>query len=200
MTLRLEVLVACLWLSAVAGVRPQDPSLFADMRLYDAMLQRLFQHEAQPDSEIQLRYTHSDASEMQILIRRLHADFRLEVSYVPTGSPTLWDQLAKAATLQPRLTPEDAARLMKFERKILVATHGTALWKQLDAAESVAIPVVNRDLFPLESMKYEFALRSDMEQMTLTMWSNQEAGKSEYELIRWMGKVRASVESLLKGS
>jgi len=202
MTFRMGALLGCLCFSAVGNVHPQDPSLFADLRLYEGMLERLLQHEVQPrSSEIELRYTHSNAGEMQIVAHRLsNDDFRLEVRYVPAGSPTLWNQLAKVATSQPTLTPEGAAQLMKIEQKRVVAKRGTPLGKLLDAAESVSIPVVNRNLFPLEGMKYGFALRSAMEEITLTIWGPQAPEKSEYELIRWMGQVRLGVETLLKGS
>ena len=200
MVWRIDILLTCLWLFPVANVLPQDPSLFADARLYDATLERLLRHDVPlRTAELELRYTYCDAGEMQVVVQRLDDDgFKLEIWYLRPGSPTLWAQLAKVATPRPNVTPEEAARSMQLARATLVARLNSPLGTLLEGAESVSIPVVNHDLAVLEGMKYGFALKSPTEELSLTIMATQSAEKSEYELIRWMGKVRASVEELLR--
>ena len=63
MRFRFYAALALLTVLAIGIARGQDASAFADTKLYDAVLDRLFQHDVLPgSSEIQLRYAYCDKS------------------------------------------------------------------------------------------------------------------------------------------
>jgi hypothetical protein len=200
MRFRFYAALALLTVLAIGIARGQDASAFADTKLYDAVLDRLFQHDVLPgSSEIQLRYAYCDKGEMQIVIHKVrNSDFSLEVWYV-ADSPNVWKQLAGLVQPNRTLTPESAASLIKINHKTVVARSSTTLGVSLDKAASLSIPLLNPSTVTLDGMAYAISIRSISEDASLTFQGPQQAEQSDNQLIRWMGQVRLSVESEIKG-
>jgi hypothetical protein len=186
----------CVFIHASA----QNPSAFADTKLYDDVLDRLFQHDVQAGvPEVQLRYTYCDAGEMQIVVRKLKtSDFRLDISYLPPGAPNVWNQLGKLTNSDPNLTPDTAVGAIRMIRRTVTIQSATALAKLLDESSSFSIPLLRQSTIALDGMAYGIAVRSISEDLSLTLQGPQHSDESNDQLIRWMGKVRLSVEPDLK--
>jgi hypothetical protein len=198
---RLYAVLSLLAIFATGIARGQDSTAFADTKLYDAVLDRLFQHDVRPgSSEIQLRYTYCDRGEMQVVIHKLkNSDFSLDVWYVATGSPNIWRQLAGLIQSNRTLTSETAASLVKINHKAVVAPSGTALGALLDKADSLSIRLLNHSTVTLDGMAYGISIRSISEDASLTFQGPQQAEQSDSQLIRWMGQVRSGLEPELRG-
>jgi hypothetical protein len=192
----LLLLLVCLFGHAKA----QNPSAFADTKLYDAVLDRLFQHDVQTGSpEIQLRYTYCDVGEMQIVVRKLKSsDFQLDILYLPPGASNVWNQLAQLINSKPKLTANAAAVSIRMIRRTITIQNTTALAKLLDESGSLSIPLLHQNTITLDGMAYGIAVRSISEDMSLTLQGPQHSDESNSQLIRWMGRVRLGVESDLK--
>lgn len=197
---RFHVALLLLLMCAFGQARGQNASAFADAKLYDAVLDRLFQHDVQPGvAEIQLRYTYCDVGEMQIVVHKLtNSDFQLEVWYLPPGTPNVWNQLAQLTSSNHTLNAESAAASIRMNRKTVTANNSTALAKLFDEANSLSIPLLNQNTIALDGMAYGIAVRSISEYMSLTLQGPQHSDESKSQLIRWMGQVRFSIELELK--
>lgn len=185
---------------ALFQAHAQSASAFADTKLYDAVLDRLFEHSIQLGSpEVKLRYTYCDLGEMQIVIRRLkNSDFQLDLWYLSPGVPNVWNQLAQLTSSNHKLNAEAAAASIKMNRKMLDVGKSTALAELLDGAGLVSIPLLNQNTVTLDGMAYGVAVRSTSENLTLTLQGPQHSEESNSQMIRWMGKVRSSIEPGLK--
>lgn len=200
MRFRFYAVLALFGLFAFGIAKGQDASAFADTKLYDAVLDRLFQHDVRPgSSEIQLRYAYCDKGEMQIVIHKLrNSDFSLEVWYVAADSPNVWKQVAELVKPNRTMSPESAANLIKINHKTVVARNGTSLGALLDKADSLSISLLNPSTVTLDGMAYTISIRSISEDASLTFQGPQQSEQSNSQLIRWMGQVRLSVESEIK--
>src|SRR5580698_816020 len=178
----------------------QTPAAFADTKLYDAVLDRLFQHDVQVGSpEVQLRYTYCDVGEMQIVLHKLkNSDFRLDVSYLPPGASNVWNQLAQLTNSNSKLTADAGAASIRMIRRTVTIQSATALNKLLDESSSLSIPLLYQNTIALDGMAYGVAVRSISEDLSLTLQGPQHSDESKNQLIRWMGQVRLDVEPALK--
>ncbi len=192
----LLLLLMCAFGHAVA----QNPSAFADTKLYDAVLDRLFQHDVQAGSpEVQLRYTYCDVGEMQIVVRRLkNSDFLLDISYLPPGASNVWNQLAQLTNSNPKLTADTAVASIRMIRRTVTIQSATAFAKLLDESSSLSIRLLHQNTIALDGMAYAIAVRSISEDLNLTLQGPQHSDESNNQLIRWMGQVRFGVEPELK--
>jgi hypothetical protein len=193
-------ILAFFLICALSPTKGQNLSAFADAKLYDAVLDRLFQHEVLPRSpEIQLRYTYCDTGEMQVIVHKLsNADFQLDIWHVPVGVPNVWNQLAQLARLNPTVNADNASTMVKMSHKMVVAHNSTVLAKLFEEANSLPIPLLNQSTVALDGMAYGIAVRSISEDLTLTLQGPQHADKSDNQLIQWMGKVRSNIEPAMK--
>lgn len=200
MNRRFQVALLLFLMCAFDHARAQNTSAFADTKLYDAVLDRLFQHDVQAGSpEVQLRYTYCDVGEMQIVVRKLkNSDFRLDISYLPPGASNVWNQLAQLTDSNPKLTADAAVASIRMIRRTVIIQNGTALAKLLDDASSLSIPLLHQNTIALDGMAYGIAARSISEDLSLTLQGPQHSGESNNQLIRWMGQVRSNVETELK--
>jgi hypothetical protein len=180
--------------------KAQNPSAFADTKLYDEVLDRLFQHDFQAGSqEVQLRYTYCDVGEMQIVVRKLkYSDFRLDISYIPPDASNAWHQLAQLTNSNPKLTADEAVASIRMIRRTVTIQNATALAKRLDQSSSLSIPLLHPNSITLDGMAYGIAVRSISENLSLTLEGPQHSDESTSQLIRWMGQVRLGVEPELK--
>jgi hypothetical protein len=200
MNRRVCAILMVFMMCALGIARGQDSSAFADTKLYDSVLDRLFQHAVRPGtSEIQLRYSYCDQGEMQVVVHRLqNSDFSLDVWFVPPGSPNIWRQLAGLAQANPTLNPETAVGLLKLSHKTVVEHSTTAFAAVLDKATSLSIPLLSGSTVTLDGMAYGIAVRSISEDASLTFQGPQQADKSDNQVIRWMGQVRSNLDPRLK--
>lgn len=200
MNRRLYAILVFFSICALGTARGQDSSAFADTRLYDAVLERLFQYDVQPgSSEVQLRYTYCDAGEMQVVIHKLgNSDFRLDIWYVMAGFPNIWNQLAHLIQSNPTLNADNAIRLIKINHKTVVAHNTTALAALIGKASSLSIHLLNPSTVTLDGMAYGLSVRSIAEDVNVVLQGPQQADKSNNQLIRWMGQVRSSIEQEVK--
>ena len=184
---------------AFGSARGQESSAFADTRLYDAVLERLFQHDVQQGPlEVQLRYTYCNLGENQIVIHKLgNSDFRLDVWYVAAGIPNIWNQLAHFVRSNPTLNADNAIGLIKMNHKTIVV-HNTVLTTLIEKASSLSIPLLNPSTVTLDGMAYGLAVRSIAEDVNVTLQGPQQSDTSANQLIRWMGQIRSSTEPELK--
>jgi hypothetical protein len=200
MNRRLHIPLVLVLMCTIGQAHAQNPSAFADTKLYDAVLDRLFQHDVQPGSpEIQLRYTYCDVGEMQIVVRKLkNSDFQLDVWYLPPDAASVWNQLAQLTSSNHTLNVEAAAASIRTSRKMVTARNSTSLAKLFDEASLLSIPLLNQNTISLDGMAYGSAVRSISEDMSLTLQGPQHSDESNSQMIRWMGNVRSSVEPELK--
>ncbi|HTV08391.1 MAG TPA: hypothetical protein VMD97_05030 [Candidatus Aquilonibacter sp.] len=189
----LRLIGMCLLLFSFAHARGQVSQAFADTRLYDAVLDILFQHETvRGVPEVQLRYTYCDVGEMQIVIHKLaDSRFRLDIWYVPSSSPNVWKQLAEIAQSRPTLNAETAAKLIKISHETLDTRASPDLTNLLGEADRLSIPVLNQNAIVLDGMAYGIAVRSVSENLNLTLQGPQRADESNSQLIHWMGQIRS---------
>jgi hypothetical protein len=196
MNSRYCVVLAIAVLYTLGVAKGQEDKAFADAKLYDEVVERLFQHDVRPGTpEIQLRYTYCDAGEMQIVIHKMK-DSRLQVDvwHVPTGSPNVWNQLARLVTSKPTLSTEAAVALIKMSRYTVIVSSSTTLARLVESADSLSIPLLASSRVTLDGMAYGLAVRSISEDLTLTLQGPQQAEHSESQMIRWMGQMRSNSE------
>jgi hypothetical protein len=200
MNRRFSVALLLLLICAFGHARAQNPSPFGDTKLYDAVLDRLFQHDVQPGvPEIQLRYTSCDVGEMQIVVRRLeNSDFRADISRLPPGASNVWHQLAQLTNSNSKLTAAAAVASIRVIRRTVTIQNGTSLAKLLDASSSLSTPLLYPKTITLDGMEYGIAVRSISADLSLTLEGPQHSDDSNNQLIRWMGQVRFGVEAKLK--
>lgn len=203
MNLRSRIILVVFLMCVFGHARGQSPAAFADAKLYDAVVERLFQHDVRAgSSEIQLRYTYCDAGEMQIVVHKLKdSEFQLDVWRVPPGFPSVWNQLAQLVSSKPTLSADTAVALIKMSREAVVVRSSTTLAKLLESADSLSIPfLVKSNVVTLDGMAYGLAARSISEDLTLTLQGPQHAEESENQMIRWMGQIRSNSEQQLQGA
>ena len=178
-------------------------STFADTSLYESVVERLFQHQPQGrSSETELRYTYGDSGELQVLIRDTGADrISVEIWHVPKGSPSIWNQLAALAAKRSSLNAQQAASLIKVERKSLTIPKSAALARLLEDGRSLSVPLTGDNTITLDGMAYGLTIRSVSRNLSVTFQAPQRSLDSQSEIVRWMGEVRTEVDrSLLRGS
>jgi hypothetical protein len=197
----------CILTITALGLMPDQMvgqgSAFADASLYESVVNQLFQHQAEGrSSETQLRYTYCSTGELQIVIRDAGTDrINLEIWYVPRGSPSIWNQLAALVAKRPSLNAQQAASLLKIERKSLTIPKSAALARLLEDGRSLSVPLTGDDTITLDGMAYGLTIRSVSRNLSVTFQAPQRSLDSQSEIVRWMGKVRAEVNrSLLTGS
>jgi hypothetical protein len=200
----------CLWnperpaVGLPAGSRRRTRSLdtFGDTKLYDAVLERLFQHTAKSsDPEVDLRYTNgSDGeTEMQIVVHKLqNSGFQLETWYIPTGTPNVWHQLAALAVSHPTMGMADLANLIQLARESLGAPPASALAKLMDQANSISVPISVPNTIAVDATEYTMSAHSYVESVNVVLVGPPNASQSRSPMIRWMGRVRAAVEEELR--
>ena len=156
---------------AIGQARGQNASAFADTKLYDTVLDRLFQHDVQPGSaEIQLRYTYCDVGEMQIIVHKLkNSVFRIDVLHLPPGAPNVWNQLAQLANSNPKLTADAAVASIRMIGTTVTVPTASAFAKRLDESSSLSIPLLSQNTITLDGMAYGIAVRSTSEDLSLTL-------------------------------
>lgn len=179
----------------------QDATAFADTKLYDAVVDQAFRHDfSVGSSEIQLRYTYCDAGELQIVIgKQENTKFDLQVWYVRSGTPNLWNQLATLVSSNPNIDAASAASKLNISRKTLTISNSDKLAELIDRSNSLSVRLLRPSTITLDGTAYSVEVRSVAEDLSVTLQGPQDSGQSDSSLIRWMGEVRANIEPMLKG-
>jgi hypothetical protein len=174
---------------------------FADVALYEAVLDRLFHDE--PDKlsfpvAIILRYAHTEAGEMQFSV--VHdgttGQYGIQRWNLPRGAPTIWEQLSQLASSRADITVDSAVRAIRLEHsKGAVAASSTA-GGLLEQASSLQVELSGSDQFFLEGSDYVLIIRSPGRDMRLRIQGPQDGQKSPNAIVRWMTQVRRTLGEL----
>jgi hypothetical protein len=186
----------CLTLVVVGlgmGHASQKPRAFADIALYEAVLNQLFDtasHKGRSESTTILRYTHGDAAEMQLAFNRVGQFYRVERWGLPAGARSVWQQLAQLASSDVPLSQETAVRAIKIERATGVIAADSPIGRLLQQASSLRVELSGSDEFFLDGAEYVIAISSVGRDLRLRLQGPADGERSSDPAIRWMAQVR----------
>lgn len=174
----------------------QQVSAFADTKLYEEVIDRLFQSDSSgSEAGDRLRYTYCDSGEMQVVIRHEEGgDLRMELWRLPKGSPTVWEQLAALWRTVPGITAQEAANRIAIPRESSSISRNSPMWKILEAGHDLRITLAGRDGVFTDGSQYDFAVSSLSKTLRLSLSGPQDSRKSGDPVVRWMGRVRAALD------
>lgn len=175
----------------------QQAVAFANVELYQAVVNRLFQRDVPARaSELVLRYTGSDRGEMQLLVREAADGGVIDITIweLPPGSRTIWDQLDELTTTHPTWDLERLARSIIVNRRSMLVPESSLLGKIIQNERPKEISLTGDDSLYLDHSQYEVTVSSLSRDISVVLRGPQGAESSLNPLIRWMGQVRAQVE------
>ena len=190
-------LLAMLTLASLsAGLVPQQVSSFADVKLYEAVIDRLFQSETSDGTpEERLRYTYCDSGEMQVVVHHPKSGaLRVEVWRLPKGSPPISEQLVTLWAEKPAMNVDEAASRIAVRRQSLSISRSSPISKALEPGRSLSIGLAGIDGIFLEASRYELTVDSISKTLTLSILGPQDWRRSADPVIRWMGRVRVAID------
>ena len=181
--------------------RAQQLTGFADIKLYDAVLDRLFAQSDDHDHTVgcveTLQYMPSYSTEMGIVVsesRSNKSEYRVDVWLVPPGEPTLWKQLAALVSKNPNLTADQAAAALVVKHLTKRIRGASTLGQLIESGHAISIPVHGEDTITLDGDSYKVIIRSIAISMSLTFNGPVDSASDRSPLIRWMGRIRSEVE------
>lgn len=197
-TLLSAAFIASLLLAPISTLA-QQRTTFADTKLYEAVLGRLFWHDGSNSRKnvLELRYTYCDSGEMQIVVSELN-DGRLSIAIwrVPSGNSTVWNQLAGLSNKKSELTPEEVASSIVLKHDSREIEKSAELAKTILAGRELQIPLVGDNQVFLEGSQYELTITSPSRDISLIIRGPQHSASASNAIVRWMGQVRDQVEKL----
>ena len=175
----------------------RQESAFADTRLYEAVLDRLFRVDSSTDvPTAQLRFTYCENGEMQIAIySETNGGFRVQLWRVPKNTPTVWEQLERMWSSNRGLTVDEAIGVITLARESRSISRSAPL-SGVIRARPRTVGLEGRDEIILEAGRYELFIRSLGKSLSLSVQGPQDWRRSPDRIVRWMGQVRLEIDKL----
>ncbi len=192
------VTVSALLFSATI-VLGQESTALGDIELYEFVLDHVFHTESlQGTVALVLRYLPTDSGEFQVQVHETGQDrIELDVWRVPAGLPTIWVQLLDLAGKHPKWRAEDLAQAISVDRSSLLLKRSSTLSRLIMDNRPSQVSLMGVTTLFIDGTSYELVLSSPSKNISVKLSGPQETGISKDPLIRWMGRVRAAVESRL---
>jgi hypothetical protein len=184
-------------LTIIPSATGQRKAAFADTKLYEAVLDRLFQHERYKSAFV-LRYSYSDSGELQIAMQELKDNqISIEIWQLPHGAPTVWNQLAEQIAKQDsELDVNKAAATIILNRDSKIVQQSSELGKLVTSGSKLQIPLAADNRVFLEGSQFDLTLTSPSKDISVSLRTSQRPEFSDNPIVRWMAQVRSGVEQL----
>jgi hypothetical protein len=182
----------------ILSLRGQQKTAFADTKLYEAVLDRLFQYERYKSAFV-LRYSYSsDSGELQIATQELKDNqISIEIWQLPHGAPTVWNQLAERSAKQDsELNVNKAAATIIVNHDSKIVQKSSDLGKLVTSGSKLQIPLAVDNRLFLDGSQFDLTLTSLSKDISISLRTSQRPEFSDNPIVRWMAQVRSGVEQL----
>jgi len=175
--------------------RAQETAEFADVHLYDEVLDRLFPVGTQNTKPgVVIRFAYGPAQEVQISITGEAGEEKYEVWRVPPGKASIWNQVADLQSRLRTSDPQVIAASIRVEH--LMISHPSEglrqTRKQFDQLRFA--PSLNEGLV-LDGWQYDLWFHSQANSVHFSLAGPPGGESSHHPLIKWMASLRRALEA-----